>query len=239
MRNKINGIPNYLFIAYLLISYPLYCLTEAPDNNGFYYFFLFQVRYIGFSCVPLFFIIAYNFYKKEIIGLISSILSIVFILIIILGYYGETRAQEEAKQKAEKIIFASNLNQIQSIVLAHATPDEIQRLVSQGLIPMITPSNLNYYTNGAIGWTYGDNDKVCFVYSEDMRRIEYGVYERFVQTDTEKQFLKKLWINALQILSNSHEDIDDCIFFEHNDCVVTVKEKNNNTLMLIVMCQKS
>lgn len=84
----LNSIPNIIFIFYLLISFVIYHYTKA-NYYSFYSFIMFIIRYIGFSILPIFFIAIYNLKKgKTIFGLVSAIISVLWILAITLGTYG-------------------------------------------------------------------------------------------------------------------------------------------------------
>lgn len=85
----ISSIPNTIFIIYLVISFVIYHFTHAKYYD-FRSFYLFIFRYIGFSIVPIFFTAIYNMKKgKTVFGIISIIVSIISIMVILLGSYGQ------------------------------------------------------------------------------------------------------------------------------------------------------
>jgi len=84
----IKDTPNIIFIICFSISFVLYHFT-GPRYYDPYSFLMFIVQYIGFSFIPLLVIIIYNIKRgKSVFGVISIIVSILFMLIVVLGTYG-------------------------------------------------------------------------------------------------------------------------------------------------------
>lgn len=90
----IGDPPNVVFIIYFCISLIIYNFT-GPRYYDPYSFFRFIVQYIGFSFIPILFITIYNLKRgKSIFGMISIIVSILFMLIVIVGSYGQMVAEQ-------------------------------------------------------------------------------------------------------------------------------------------------
>lgn len=90
----INSTPNIVFIIFFIVSFILYHFSGSKYYD-LYSFFLFIVEYISFSIIPIIFVTIYNLKKgKTVFGIISSVISVIFILIVSFGTYGAIMAQK-------------------------------------------------------------------------------------------------------------------------------------------------
>ena len=89
----ISDPANVVFIIYFSISFLINHLT-GPQYHDLYSFLMFLVYNIGFSLIPILFVVIYNIKKeKSVFGIISIIVSVIFMLIVILGHYGQMMAE--------------------------------------------------------------------------------------------------------------------------------------------------
>lgn len=83
----ISSLPNTIFIIYIIISFLTYHFIGS-EYYDLFSFLGFMAEYIGFSFIPIIFVVIYNIKKEgKVFGIISIIVSILFVLITVFGTY--------------------------------------------------------------------------------------------------------------------------------------------------------